>query len=385
MSSTIRDFSQIREQEISGLKKQVARERRALEEIHQKTKAEIKASQEKEIVELRDDHTQNINQAHERREKVLAELEKNLNNTKDLTEKQLAQIKQDASIQEKKIADDHEGKRQLLNANQESYLEQSNYRFNSQIEKLNTQGENRISETKENLSLKHNEIDSQYQNKIQQTVNRHETELGVKENEFKRVSAQREKEYKNKEINLRQDHENRIIEQTEVNQNLYQSRDDDFRNKFYDQDKFFEKKFENQLTSHHSQLGNLDNKFEQLSRDLKLDLMNKIEAVEKKENDIFFEFSELNHSLKAFADHYILDVELPEYAKNQLSLTTNNKELILTLNRRYQDQVDKEGVKHKVNKVETLSSRITTESFLNPKKITSSYADGVMSYKIAKA
>jgi HSP20 family molecular chaperone IbpA len=89
--------------------------------------------------------------------------------------------------------------------------------------------------------------------------------------------------------------------------------------------------------------------------------------------------------MKEGDDHYLVEVEVPSYAKNDLRLTTNNKEVVLTLNRRYQDQLENNGRTSKINKIETLSSRMPTNHFLNAKKITSTYADGVMTYKIAKA
>lgn len=385
MSSTIRDFSQLRDQEISSLKKQVARERRVMEEVHQKNKAEIKATQEQEIVEIRDDHAQRINEAHERKEKVLADLERNLNNTKDMTEKQLNELKAKIAEQELKIQDDHAQRRLLLNANNEQHLQEVNYRYNSQLKKINAEGENRIHQSKENLAIRHNDLKDDFQNKLQQTTNHYNAQLARQDQDFEKNSKLKELEYKTKERTLRDTHENKIIEQTEINQNLYQTRDKDFREKFQEQDKFFEKKFADQLSTHHTQLKGLDSKFDTLSKNLKHQHMTKIEAVKQKEDDIFFEFTELNSKVKDQGDHYLVEVELPEYARKDLILTTNNKEIILNLNRRYQDQIDKDGIKHRVNKVETLNSRIPTEHHLNPKKISSSYSDGIISYKIYKA
>lgn len=383
--SSIRDYNQLREQEISGLKKQIARERRSLDEVHQQNKEDIKITQEKEIVELRDDQAQTINKSYERKEKVLADLEKNLNQTKNLTEKQLSEIKRKSKEQENQIETNHAERRLLLNANNERHLEEANYRFNSQLKKVNTDGENRIQESKDQLSIRHSDVHDEFQHKIQKASNQYTSHLSRQEQEFEHKNQIKQKEFKAKETSLRQAHENKIIEQTKISHDLYQVRDEDFKNKFHDQDKFFEKKFEGQLSTHHSQLQGLDNKFDDLSKKMKQDLMTKIQAMEKKEDDIFFEFTELNSKVKDQGDHYTVEVELPDYAKNNLNLTTNNKEIILTLNRRYQDQVDKNGIKHKVNKVETLSSRIPTEHFLNPKKITSQFSDGVMSYKILKA
>ena len=385
MSATIRDYSKIREQEIAGLKKQITQERRALEEVHQKNKADLKQVQEYEIVELRDNHAQAIDKAHERKEKVLTELERNLNQTKNLTEKQLQTLKAKTKEEEYKIQDDHAERRLLLNANNEQYLQEANYRYNNQLNKLNAEGENRIQETSENLSLRHNAVVDNFENKLQQNSDQYNSTLARKEQEFQNITRQKEKEYKTKEVSLRDSHENKIVEQTTIHQDLYQKRDNDYKNKFHEQDQFFEKKFEGQLHSHQNQLGNLDQKFEKISQEMKHDLMTKIEAVKRKENDIFFEFTELNAKVKDKGDHYTIDVELPEYAKNDLRMTTNNKEILLTLNRRYQDQVEKDGIKHKVNKVETLSTRLPTEHFLNSKKISSNYNDGVMSYKIFKA
>lgn len=385
MSSTIKDFGQLREQEMTGLKKQVAQERRELEEAHQKNKAQIKAIQEQEIVEINDSNTQRISEAHQRREKVLFELEKNLNETKNVTEKQLKDLKSQLTNKEVELQEDHSQRRLLLNANNEQHLQEANYRYNSQLKKINTEGENRLHHTKETLSIKHNDLKDEFQNKIQQTTNHYNAQLARQNQDFEQTTKLKELEYKNKETTLRETHENNIIKQTEVNQDLYQKRDDDFRLKFQEQDQFFEKKFAEQLSSHHSQLQNLDKRFDSISKNMKQDLMTKIDAVKSKKDDIFFEFTELNSRIKDQGDHYQVEVELPEYARKDLNLSTNNKEIILTFNRRYQDHAEKNGVKHRVNKIETLTSRIPTEHHLNPKKINSAYSDGVMTYKIQKA
>ena len=385
MSSSIKEFSQIREQELLGLKNQAARERRSLEEIHQKNKASIKTAQEQEIVELRNDHAQSIDEATSHKEKVLSDLEKSLTQTKDFTQKRLESLKTNATAQEDKIHADHAEKRLLLNANNEQHLTEVNHRFNSQLRKINEEGQARIEHSKNDLAIRKNEVEKDYQNKIQMTQDHHRNILSQNEANFKQVNEQKQNEFEAKEKKQREDHESEIITQTQTHQDLYTARNEEYRKKFHEQQNFFEKKFENQLGTHHTQLTGLDKKYESLTNELKKNFTKEISANEDKKDDIFFEFTELKASMKEEADHYLVEVQLPAYAKNDLRLTTNNKEVVLTMNRRYQDQVENSGVTHKVNKIETLSSRMPTNHFLNAKKITSSYQDGVMSYKIAKA
>lgn len=385
MSSTIKEFSQIREQELLGLKNQAARERRALEEIHQKNKASVKQAQEQEIVELKNDHAQSIDEATSHKEKVLNDLEKSLTQTKDFTQKRLESLKSSATAQEDKIHADHAEKRLLLNANNEQHLTEANHRFNSQLKKINAEGESRIETSKNELGQRKNDIEKNYQNKIQVAENHHRNILSQNETTFKQLNEQKNAEYELKEKNQREDHESKIIAQTETHQNLYTARNEDYRKKFHEQQNFFEKKFENQLGTHHTQLSGLDKKYESITNNLKKNFVKEISAQEDKKDDIFFEFTELKAQMKEGDDHYLVEVEVPSYAKNDLRLTTNNKEVVLTLNRRYQDQLENNGRTSKINKIETLSSRMPTNHFLNAKKITSTYADGVMTYKIAKA
>ena len=66
-------------------------------------------------------------------------------------------------------------------------------------------------------------------------------------------------------------------------------------------------------------------------------------------------------------------------------LTFNNKEIILTTNRRYEDVFNHELGQKKVNRVESLTNRIYTGHMLDPKSVKQNYVNGVMTYEINKA
>ena len=85
-------------------------------------------------------------------------------------------------------------------------------------------------------------------------------------------------------------------------------------------------------------------------------------------------------------DHYVLKMKVPEYAKEEVILSSNQREIVMTFNRRHKEErTDEDGTKLKFDKVESTVSRVPVAHILNPRKITKEWAEGVLTYKIFKA
>jgi HSP20 family molecular chaperone IbpA len=79
-------------------------------------------------------------------------------------------------------------------------------------------------------------------------------------------------------------------------------------------------------------------------------------------------------------------VEIPEHSKQDIQLTINGKDAIVSFNRRYSDANKVEdGTINKISKVETFTSRLPTQHFLDAKSVKGTYENGVMNYVIKKA
>ena len=114
-------------------------------------------------------------------------------------------------------------------------------------------------------------------------------------------------------------------------------------------------------------------------------MQEKIEFQITRSDDPFYRFTELKPSLKKFENHIEISVPVPEYSKSDIQLTINNKDAILNFNRRY-DDVRQDGVStNKLHKVETYTTKLTTDFFLDAKSVKSTYKDGMMTYEIKRA
>jgi hypothetical protein len=77
---------------------------------------------------------------------------------------------------------------------------------------------------------------------------------------------------------------------------------------------------------------------------------------------------------------------MPEYAKEVVTASANGKEIVLTSNRRYQDErKDADGTVNKVNKVESTVSRIPVGQVLDPRKMEKNWVEGALVFTIKKA
>jgi HSP20 family molecular chaperone IbpA len=177
-----------------------------------------------------------------------------------------------------------------------------------------------------------------------------------------------------------------MMKMTESHNHHIEKRDGEYRRGLKDQDLFFEKKYADQLTRHNHDFKTLEEKNRKVIDDLKMNLTSEISNVSKKNDDPFYKFETLKPKMKTFEDRIEIEVAVPEHAKSDVQLTTNGKEAVLTFNRRYADATrTPEGTIHKINKVESFTTRLQTDHVLNPKSMKSNYADGVMTYVIKRA
>ena len=149
-----------------------------------------------------------------------------------------------------------------------------------------------------------------------------------------------------------------------------------------DQEKFHEKKFQENLKSNQATLQNLQSKFDIELSKIKNSLTKKAELTEKTSSDPFFEYVDLKPELSQNDKEVIVKINIPDYAKDELRMTINNRELIFTFDRRFQDSRKDESGESRVSRVETAVSKIKSPVNIDNKKIEKTYENGVMTFKI---
>lgn len=386
MSNVIRDVEKLNQRQIETAKRRNERELKTMENAHQNYRAELKKTHESEIVDIQHDHHEHIDKAAEKKEKVLAEMRTHLQETKKLTEKELKSLA-DMSQKEKvetqqKLSHD----RERINGEHELYLEELNDRFNQSSRKVSHEGKLRLEDMKTNMNDQYLDLEKFNQEKIQKQTNEFTTRFKTEGNNYKKMKDDQDKQFKTERMstNLRQ--QNELTKMTNTHTNHIEQKDGEYRKGLKEQELFFEKKYSGQLSRHTDEFKTLEAKNKKVVDELKNSLTKEITKTASRNNDPFFKFETLKPTFKTFEDRVEVQVAVPEHSKQDVQLTVNGKEAIVSFTRRFADaSKEVDGTVNKINKVESFTTRLQTGHFLNAKSMKSAYDNGVMTYVIKKA
>jgi HSP20 family molecular chaperone IbpA len=384
--SGIKDIEKLNQRQLESIKRRNERELRTLAGAHENYKAELKKVHDDEVVDLQNAHVNVVNEKHLKKEKVLGDLRRQLDETKFLTDKELRSLK-DSSNQEKgdlykKLSAD----RDRINAEHELYLEELDHHLKQSSEKLRTAGKQTLEETKNDLHDKTLEQNRYYQEKVQKLTQDFSSRYKMEEMKNMKLKDEQDSNFKKERLstNLRQQHE--MGKMTRNHSQHFEAKTEDFRKGLKEQERFFEKKFDTQMSRQLSELKGLEDKNKKIVEDLKSSLTREIATIASKNDDPFYKFETLEPELRDFKDRVEVSVKVPDHSKQDMHLTINGKEAILNFNRRYHDAArSDDGTINKVNKVETFTSRLQGTAILDPKSVKATYEDGVMTYVIKKA
>lgn len=386
MSGAIRDTEKLNQRQIETARRRNERELKNIEANHSDYKADLKKTHENEIVDIQDVNQRQVTNEATKKEKVLEELKTNLHKTTELTDKQLKELKTNADRDRvethKKLSTD----RERINAEHELYLEELNDRLNNQTRKVTVDGKNRVEEVKNSLLDEARVTEQFHQGKIQTQTEAHTTRFQADEKNYKNLKYNQDQTFKKERLTTNQKQQVELGKMTKTHSDHIEVRDTDYRKGLKDQDLFFEKKYGAQLEKNNGQFKVLEEQNKKVIAGLKEDLTKELSKAAVRNDDPFYKFEKLQPRFKVLENTVEVQVEVPDHSKQDVQLTLNGKEAIVSFNRRYSDASKSEdGTINKINKVESFTTRLQTGVILEAKGIKSSYDNGVMTYVIKKA
>lgn len=386
MTRAIRDMEKIHQAQIERARRKNERELKVMQSAHDENKGELKKAQAQEILDIQHAHHDQVSKVAQKKEKILSEMRTHLQQTKDLTDKELKALREYSEKETAKIQDNLVTKHDRMNSDNALYLEELNDRFNESASKIAQDGKNRIEQTKTNKEEEYRNTEAFLQNKLATQTDQFTTRYKQDAVKYQNLKDTQDAQFKKERIgsNLRQQTE--LSKMNQTHEKHLEQRDQNYRRGLKDQDKFFEQKYETQLTSHNEHFKRLEEKNKNLIDQLKVSLTEEISKTASRREDPFYQLETLKPRLKSFEDRVEVEVEIPDYSKQDLQLTIHAKEAILSFNRRFNDAVRlPDGTINKVNKVESFTTRVPTPHNLDPSSVKSSYEDGVMTYVIKKS
>lgn len=386
MSSGIRDLEKINSRQLETAKRRHDREIKTIENAHQNYKADLQKAHVGEVVDLQDQNRRQIDQEATKKEKILAEMRTHLQQTSELTDKQLKDLKVTSEAEKAKIQTKLSNDRERTISENELYLEELNDRFSVASRDVNLEGKKRVDDMNREMGSAYRDSEAFHQNKINKQTEEFTTRFNTDTRNYKKLKDDQDGQFKKERMATNTRQQTDMAKMTETHNTEMEKRDTTYRKGLKEQDGFFEKKYKDNLDRNNAHLKTLDDQHQKVVSNLKTSLTQEIAQTVSKMDDNFYKFEALKPKMTQYPDRVEIQVDVPEHSKQDLRLTFNNKEAVLSFNRRYVDaNKTAEGVINKLNRVESFTTRLATDAQLDTKSVKSSYENGTMTYIIKKA
>ena len=384
--SGVREASNAARQAIHSLQRRNKAELEQTKRIQEAQINELKKSGDTNMVRIRDEHQIEIANEVQKKEETLESLRKNQEETQRLME---AETKRQAQLHEVKRTDmKAKGAAEVERIAQDHHLtiDEMNQRQNEQLRDLNEAAKYKHSEM-ENLQRQRFAADSDvWRDKIDAQRSQFHHRYSTETVNFQRQEENQKKQNEVQTLKTHRDHETKMSAMNKQHVKHSDTITQQHQKSLVEKQQFFEKKYQTQLAQHTASNKILEDLNVKAINQLKDDVNKRQEVEMKHARDPFFSFIDMKPKVEEKPDSYIVRVNVPEYAKEEVSLTSNFKEMVLTSNRRYQDErKDADGTVNKVNKVESLVTKIPVNSVLDPRKLQKEWAEGVLTFTVKKA
>lgn len=382
---SIKDVEKLGARQMENLKRKQDREISHMEDGHKTLKAEIKNIHANELVDLQDENQRKVASENDKKEKVLMQMKAHLENTQNLTDREIKDLKDYSAKFKKEEQQKLSAQREVVKSENDLYLEELNHRFSTEQAKINNDGQTQMSDLKHIRGTELKETQEMYQTKINNQKGQFAEKFQAESMNQQKISDDLQKQFKNQRAQTNLNQQTEMAKVTSTHTNALEVKDNEFRKGLKTQDEMFEKKYAVNLGKRNEELKSLDDKNVQVLTKMKAELAETLKTTVNRADDPFYSFVELKPKLKEFEDRVEIAVNVPEHSKADMQLTINGKEAILNYNRRYDDTRKDQGLVNKLHKVESFTSRVLTSHHLDAKSVKSSFDNGVMTYVVKRA
>lgn len=386
MSDGIREVSNAQRSTMNALTRKNKSEVEQIKRIHALNVNEIKKSQDNDLHLLRETHQLDVAQEVQKKEETLQALRKSQEETQRLTETETRRQQAHAGQKREEIRQRSEAEITKLNVQQSESTEDLTLRHNEAVRDIHQGNREQLHEMDSRHRVTLGAESDQWRTRIEDQRTKFQGTYQVEGQKYERLSTDQKKKNETQALNTHREHEAKMSQMNTQQVQHEEKVKTHHQKSLSDKEVYFEKKYQDQLAQHTKSNKLLDDLNQKVLSTAKDDINKRVEIEKNRSTDPFFSFTEMRPKLEEKPDSYVLRIEMPEYAKEEVSLSANGKEMVLTSNRRYQDErKDPDGTVKKVNKVESMVSRIPVGQVLDPRKMEKNWVEGALVFTIKKA
>ncbi|MBL7665714.1 MAG: hypothetical protein JNM93_11325 [Bacteriovoracaceae bacterium] len=353
---------------------------------HQKQIETEKINHDYRLVDLREQQEQHVLSEIERKDKVLSELQDKVEKTKKITDRELQEIKDrheyhrtereeafnNDSIKQK---NDHE---LFVRTEEEKFdrgIREMNQRYADEEREISYRHSDNVRTTKNNNQADYQKLHTNYRIEKDSGVLKFQQDL----NRLKDTHNKTLEEEKRKHTDLMQQNQNRFNNEMTTTIERHKQRKDITQ-------KDFEKEYNRLLHEQRNVVNTLDNRTKELIVQGKQYLSKEKALLSSQAQDDFYHMNKLIPRYVDLGDSYDVYVNVPLHEKNNVNISTKNRDIKISLDRKYNETLEDDGIVNTSKKVETISTKVRVPDLIDPlAKVTKSYENGVMVFNVKKA
>ncbi len=384
--SSVRDASQAMRREILAQQARGQSELNKLSERQERELEAAKAAHRADVANLKTQHQVELEEEAKNREEKLLMVRDSLERTKNITEAEAKRLAAQGAAQRETTREAQQQEQQLLTQRHEERIMEQNHRFNQGLRDLNEKERRHTAELVDQHRAEQANQQNLWKNKIQQQRAQF-SETHAKEGaKFEHLKSGTERQQRQEVLGLHRQHQSQLGEMGKRHVKEQEKLTNHHQGTLYSREAFFEKKYQDQMKQQEALTKDLEARHAKVQAASRESLLKRVEADEARSGDPFFRFTELRPEVRELPDAYELKVKVPDYAKEEVLLSANTKELVLTFNRRHRDErkVEGGGVE-RVDRVESTVNRIPVNAPLDGRKMTRTWDDGTLTFVVKKA
>lgn len=357
----------------------------SLDKMYDEKKINERYVGEAELLDIRDRNQSEIAEQLNLKQQRLSNIKKSFDDSKMKLdqEKEILTNTHKQKIEDLNSVYDNKYKDRFSEAN--SVAEEINDQTHQTIRQLESQTNERISQSTFENKLRADEKSIENTQKLADQEKVHNIQQNTAVKNYSRKSAE-----------LMMEHEDMLLDQNYkqlsernnlqiIHQRDIENKTEQHKDLLLQEDKSFKQKYEAITTQHRNVLERIKDRFSKQISGLVNSQMKTKSMIENKSDDDFYKIKELNPTLTDLEDSYEISLDVPEHEKENVRLTAHNRDITLSLTRKFSDSVESEdGSQNQSSRSEIFKKKITSTDLLNSREITQNYNEGRLTFNIKK-
>ena len=354
-------------------------------EIYDLKTQDVKNEAMQKEIDTKDRVSKEIAKAMETKQQRLQDMKDDLMNTKEVIDRERQVLTDRNNFQMTSMQTDFD----------QTYKERYAEAFN-QAQQINDQTQNTIIKMEADTTEGIQESNRLARKKIDTVIKTNEDliarereaylrTLNKNQNEHNEILAKEKLRFEEEMRNLYSDQTESVAQKQNIHAKQLQKKEEFYTRLMKQKEIGFKNKIKKMYEQQENVLNKIKGRF-------KLELDKLLQAHSKRKQDImqkakddFYTVKTIHPRIMDGIDHYIVAMDLPNHEKDDLNVNVNNRKLRMTLSRKFAETHSAEGVENKAKRNEVLTKTVELEDIMDPRKISSSYKDGVLYIKVGKA